>query len=162
MSPPNIKIEYIALGLVEFLDTNPLLFPGFFVGLQLFNLLILLSDKFDLILHESDPFLFERSFLLTYQKLEVDHEFLDQLICCDTFPTHEVLENMSLRDRRPQILSRSLLSTWQVQVNRASITPHLTQEHLYPVFMLVVIIELQLTLIALLRFLIVLVIIIVR
>ena len=59
MSAANIKIEDITLRLVKLLDTNPLLFPGFFIGLQLFNLLILLSDEFDLVLHESDSFLFE-------------------------------------------------------------------------------------------------------
>jgi len=162
MSATNIKIENITLRFVKFLDTNPLLLPGFFIGLQLFNLLILLSDEFDLILHELYPFLFERSFLLSYQELEVDHELLDQLISCDPFPPHEVFENMSLWHRGPHIRSGCLLSTRWIQVNRAPITPHLTQEHLYPVFMLVVIIQLHLTLITLLRLLIVVIIVILR
>ena len=59
MSATNIKIEDITLRFEKFLYTNPLLLPCFFIGLQLFNLLILLSDEFDLVLHESDPFLFE-------------------------------------------------------------------------------------------------------
>jgi hypothetical protein len=54
------------------------------------------------------------------------------------------------------------LSSRRIQVNRASITPHLTQEHLYPVFMLVVVIELHLTLITFLRLLIVIIIVILR
>ncbi len=103
MSAANIKIEDITLWLVKFLDTDSLVLPGFLICLQQFNLLILLSNEFDLILHESDPFLFERIFLLPYQELEVDHEFLDQLIGCDPFPTHKVFENVSLWYRRPHI-----------------------------------------------------------
>jgi hypothetical protein len=103
MSSTNIKIEDITLRLVKILDTNPLLLPGLFIGLQLFNLLILLSDEFDLILHESNSFLFERSLLLSYEELEVDHEFLDQLISGDPFPPHKVFENVSLRYRGPHI-----------------------------------------------------------
>lgn len=59
MSAANIKIEDITLRMVKFLDHEPLLLPGFLIGLELFNLLILLSDEFDLILHESYPFIFE-------------------------------------------------------------------------------------------------------
>ena len=117
MSAAYIKIEDITLRLVKFLDKEPLLLPGFLIGLQLFNLLILLSDEFDLVLHEPDPFIFERILLLSYQVLEVDHEFFDQLISCDPFPAHEVLKDVSLRYRRPHILSSRLLSTRWVHVN---------------------------------------------
>ena len=141
MCPPDIQINYITLDLIHPLNLTLLLLPRLLLRLNLLLLMTLLPHKLDLLLSKFKPLIFEGVSLLPDQVLEVDHQLLDHLVCRCTITTFS---------RKEEVLDVLMGSCWgwgwrrphwgvarlDGQVKGASVTSHLTEEHLDAVFRL--------------------------